>query len=153
MLNTTLVRTNEHLSFDGDSDHRNTELFDELPRIPVSELKHVLSFQIHAHVVSEDGQRSVQIDGRKVAKAASITSTVMMLTGLDVEQMELLLVHAEKERLGFGARFNTAFVNNRIGTQQELRPMLHKAVQLAPSESGERMVLCWLLVTGELHEV
>ncbi len=96
MLNTTLVRTNEHLSFDGDSDHRNTELFDELPRIPVSELKHVLSFQIHAHVVSEDGQRSVQIDGRKVAKAASIISTVMMMisisgTTANTEACELAL--------------------------------------------------------------
>ena len=151
MLNIAPVRTTEHFTFDNDSG--NTDLFDKLPQIPVSELKHVLRFQIRAHVVSADGQRSVEIDGRKIAQAASITSTVMMLTSLDVEQMELLLVHAEKERLGFGARFNTAFVNNRIGTQQELRPMLHKAVQLAPSESGERMVLCWLLVTGELHEV
>src|SRR5699024_10721889 len=145
------MHTAEHPAFN--DDQGSTDLFSELPRVSINELKHVLRFQIRAHVVSADGQRSVEVDGRKVAQAASITSTVMMLTSLDVEQMELLLVHAEKEHLGFGARFNTAFVNNRIGAQQELRPMLHKAVQLAPSESGERMVLCWLLVTGELHEV
>lgn len=153
MLNTTLVHTNARPSFDSDSNLRHTGLFDELPRIPINELQLVLRFQIHAHVVSEDGQRSVPIDGRKVIQAASITRTVMSLTGLDVDQMESLLEHAEKERLGFGSRFNTVFINNHIGTQQELRPLLHKAARLAPKDSGERMVLCWLLVTGKLHEL